>query len=288
MGLVATPNIFVPGTTADATQVNADVAAIVFELNGNINGDNVDSTQGPVPIGTRNLTGISQSIALADHEHIVQGFEQLTADPSTGNKVGRKYFNTVTLEERMCIDATGSGTWVTSGNPTATELVVHAAQHMDGAHDPLPDNILTDHMFAARTITSASMSGDVSMPADTWVTLCSVDVTTIGLQTLDVKLHVKISNGNGTNKPGVMLRVTDHTAADVTIYRSPGKHQLGQSGGQADAANMEPGFDYTVPVTGLRTLRVQAIADAAGCTAQKPITLETDNYLVPQITVTVK
>ena len=54
----------------------------------------------------------------------------------------------------VCTDA-GANTFLPfAGSVAATEVPVHGAQHADGAHDPLPDNIITDHMHAAKGASS--------------------------------------------------------------------------------------------------------------------------------------
>lgn len=281
MGLVALPYDPQPHEIDDITQVNANLAAILAAVNGGLDATNIVTGAPPNPLdGNTPGIGVLAALARADHGHVIQGMERLSADPTTGNEVGREYFNTVTLEKRLCINDAGAGTWVTNGNPTAAELVIHAAQHKDGGHDPLPDGILTDHMKSARTIYTATQAADVNaISTAAFTTIASLSVTTVGIQTLQVTIHLKASNTSGANKPLVACRVVDVTAGGTpTIFRSRG-HQLGIAGGGSDAADLTYSFYYTVPAGGVRSLILSAGSDLGTVNVIKSVSFNGDTFV---------
>lgn len=196
MGTVTLPYNPQPGDPEDITQITADLAAIVTAINGNLDAVNV-TTAAAVAQGSTNANGAgtASTLARSDHTHLIRGLERLAADPSTSNFVGRRYHRTTDNLERLCIDATGSGTWVTAGNYAAADLPTHASRHASGGTDALPTGAITDPMVN-RTRYRAVPAADVSPAAATWtnfVTLTGVVVT--GTQTVLVMGTVKVSNG---------------------------------------------------------------------------------------------
>jgi hypothetical protein len=213
-------------------------------------------------MGNTSSPGTSVSALRSDAQFTVQGMENSGSDPASGNFVGREYFNTVTLAKRLCIATAGSGTWVSAGNVAAADLVVHAAQHKDGGHDPLADNTLTDHMFAAKTnIFSASLASDSgNFSGTTWTNI--QDLTTVATttaQTLCVSVSLCLTSADSTGR-NAQFRVLDVTASNTTIYKSVVV--------QVDHTTQTPltgVFFYTTPIAGgTRTFRVQGTCSVAG------------------------
>lgn len=130
MSTLVYPDVITANTTADATQVESNFLAISTVINGSLEmGTNV-AAAAPIAQTSASLqAGASTSGARSDHAHVIRCTEQLTADPSSSNFVGRRYFNTSTLKERLCIATAASGTWVTMGNYSAADLPTHASAH---------------------------------------------------------------------------------------------------------------------------------------------------------------
>lgn len=274
MTVVSLSTQLVPHTTAKAGDVMSDLVVLANALNGGIDRDNVNHLSGPLssPVSNSGDAGTGIALALADHQHVVQGLENLTTDPATGNEVGREYFNTVTKKTRLCIDAAGAGLWVTTGNYDATDLPDHAANHASGGSDELPDHAITQHMLASRTIYTGTISGDVVIPSGTWTDLCSMTISTTGIQLVLVTIDVGVNNGNGSGQPGISLRVRDHTNSDTTIYHSPARQAVGKDTSEADEFLLSPSFFYVTPSDGSRRLDLQMGSNLSGITAKKPFT----------------
>jgi len=272
--------LFQPLTTIDSSQVVADFLNLVRAVNGNLDADNV-MTGSSKPIGSRNFPGTGATLSRADHEHAVQGVEQLSADPTDGLKIGREYFNTVTLQKRMCIGTAGTGTWITTANLEATDVAIHALQHKDGGHDPLGDNTIIDRMKAAGAVVSQGIPSDVAIPSGTWTTVVDLAVTTKNVQLVLVFMRAYFVNSSGANQPVMRLRLLDHTNGDTTIFRSEGT-RIGQSTdtNQADVQYMIP---YLSPGDGSHTLRMQADASGTGVTVTRPTSADGDNTKDPEL-----
>lgn len=282
MGLVAEPYTLTPGQPARASEVMANLIAILNALNGGIDGDNA-VTGTAVATGPSSSAGSGTDLALANHTHAVKGVENLSADPSTGNEVGRLYFNTSTLKLRMCIATGGSGTWLTVANLSASELVVHASQHATGGDDPLPDNVVATNMRGSQTPATATQASDVLLPASTWTTIVDLSVSTTNVQTLACALHNQVVNSSGSAQPTVFFRVLDHTASDVTIFRSE-RTRLDTTATGNDRQTPGYTFYYTTPSGGARTLRLQAWCGTNNViTVTKPTTIGGDATIEPNI-----
>lgn len=245
----------------------ADFQAIITQANGLLEADNNVQVLAPPNsnVGNSNSEGVSAFLSRADHQHVVQGVENVTTLPTTGNFLGRLVYVTsgVNIGKLMACTNVGANTFVTWGGSVAsTEVAVHAAEHKDGGHDPLADNTITDHMKASRTTYLATIAADVTtISTSTYTTIVDLPVTTNGVQTLHVIVSARAVNTNVSNKPSFAFRVQDTTAGGTpTIWRSQA-HQLGVSTGGSDSAYLCYSFFYTVPATGARTLRLQA-----GCT----------------------
>jgi hypothetical protein len=126
------------GDPVSAGPVMANYQAITSVVNGALElGTNVLAGPPQTQTGATTTEGSSPNGARADHQHAIRGFEQLTTDPTSNNFVGRVYTNTGTGKIRVCINATGSGTWATMGNLAASDLVAHQANHVAGGNDLL-------------------------------------------------------------------------------------------------------------------------------------------------------
>jgi hypothetical protein len=284
VGLVALPYDPQPHEIDDITQVNANLAAILAAVNGGLDATNIVTGAPPNPLdGNTPGIGVLAALARADHGHVIQGMERLSADPTTGNEVGREYFNTVTLEKRLCINDAGAGTWVTNGNPTAAELVIHAAQHKDGGHDPLPDGILTDHMKAARTVFSASQAADVNAISTTgYTTVASLSVTTVGAQTLLILVSHHAGEHVWLAPQG--RRARRRYDGGGQPHDPPSSAEGHRQHGGADQVPIEFAFVYTTPVAGgVRSLQLAAGADGAGVNIVKSAAFNADSFVPDNI-----
>jgi hypothetical protein len=257
MGTAATTVINVDDDL-DPAVVDANFSAILSELNGNLQAiTNIQIASAVAITGNQNLAGTSASLAASDHQHIVRGVENLTTNPTSGNFAGRIWYDTTTKQWKGISDLSGP-TIKVLGNESATDLVQHASQHVDGAADQLADTSIAERSMKARTIAAATLAANVGpfTPA-TWTTIVDLSVTTTGIQTLAVDVNVYIQNSEAQNRQ-VGLRVVDVTASNTTIWRSSGVQQMGATGSGSDQMALTAGFKYTVPATGARTLRVQA------------------------------
>jgi len=282
MGAVNLPDNIQDGEDLLAGPVMANFQAITQTVNGSLEANaNVSTASAVTQPGSTNAEGVAASIARSDHKHLIQGFENLAADPTTGNFKGRVYWNTVTNELRYCEDATGSGTFG-SLTPTATELVIHAAQHKDGGHDPLADNTLTDHMFAAKgTIFSVTLGADsASFSGTGWTTIIDLTtITTTGQQTLGIAVQGFLQASGGSGNPNAALRLVDVTASNTTIWMSPIQEC------DAGIQNWVSGyFYYTTPAGGARTIRLQGGATSnvsGGVIMKQPAGFNTNSVVGP-------
>jgi hypothetical protein len=282
VGLIALPYTLTPGTTARAGEVMADLVAIISAANGNLDGDNI-ATGNSVATGPSTSSGSGTDIALANHTHAVQGMEALSADPVTGNFVGREYFNTSTLKVRLCVATGGVGTWLTTGNLSASELPAHGSRHATGGGDPLAANSVDATMRASQTVATATQASDVLLPASTWTTIVDLSVSTTNAQTLACALHNQVVNSSGSAQPTVFFRVQDHTASDVTIFRSE-RTRLDTTATGNDRQTPGYTFYYTTPSGGARTLRLQAWCGTNNViTVTKPTTIGGDATIEPNI-----
>lgn len=183
------------GQAEDIGQVMANFQAILTAINGNLDAGNI-STAAAIAQGatSANGAGTAATLARSDHTHLVQGLERLAADPTTGNFVGRRYHRTTDNLERLCIDATGSGTYATAGNYTAAALPAHGSRHAAG-DDPLANGAVTDAMVN-RTRYRGVPAADVSPAATTWTNFITLTgVVVAATTTVLVFGRVKVSNG---------------------------------------------------------------------------------------------
>lgn len=255
MGAINLPSNIQNDDDLDAGVVMSDFQSITQVVNGNLEADsNVSTAAAATQPGSANGEGVAATLARSDHKHLIQGFENLAADPTTANFKGRVYWNTVTTELRYCKSAVGVGTYGTL-TPTATELVIHAAEHKDGGHDPLADNTLTEHMFAAKgTIFKETLLATHAQISNTgFSTIVNLSVTTTGLQTLGVYVTIRYTNSDSDPR-NCTFRVVDVTASNTTIYMAD-PIEVKAPGVQTQHSGF---FYYTTPATGARTLRVQA------------------------------
>ena len=289
MGAINLPYQIENGDGLDADKVMADLQAIITQANGLLEADNNVQVLAPPNsnVGNANSEGASAYLSRADHQHVIQGVENVTTLPVTGNFLGRLVYVTsgVNIGKLLvCTDA-GANTFAPFGGVVGTaEVPIHAIEHKDGGHDPLADNTITDHMHAAKgTIFAASMAADVSPLSGTGWTNLGTDlaVTTTGIQTLGIAIQVMFQTSGGGGNPNAALRLVDVTAGSTTIWMS--------SVTECDAAVQTPMggfFYYTVPAGGARTLRLQGGAStnvSGGVIARKPVGFNTETVLGPNI-----
>jgi hypothetical protein len=260
MGLVTLPFTLSNGTSADADQVMAIIDAITSAVNGGLDSTNVQSG---TPVAQTSLgglsTGTSNVLALSDHQHILQGFEQLSTDPTTGNFQGRIYWDTTNNRLRGCIAVAGdgSGTWLSGLNLTGADLPNHASRHATGGPDPLPGNAV-DSTMLDRSLTIATLASQVSSLANAWTDiLTGVSVTTTGANQL-VKFSgaMIVAETGGSNDARVGWRLRE---GSTTIIARP-------------ATWIPHGSATMIPLTGAttslaagaHTLKLQAWHGASG------------------------
>lgn len=264
MGAINLPYQIENGDGLDADTAMANWIQIVNVANGLLEASSNVRVAAPSAsnAGNANSEGTSASLSRSDHAHVIQGVENVTAAPSIGNFEGRLVFDTSSGQLLMCTDAVAP-TFIAVGNLVATDLVAHGAQHKDAGDDPLPDNTLTDHMFAAKAniFTAELTSAHSGISSSSYSTIIDLSVTTTGQQTLGVAVNIRFQNGAAAQRLAA-FRVVDVTNSNTTIFKSI-QHQLGTSGGGSDAAWLSAHFYYTTPATGSRTLRLQAGADGA-------------------------
>ena len=279
MGAINLPVNIQDGDDLEAADVMSNFQSITQAANGNLQANsNVQTATAVTQPGNANGEGVAATLARSDHKHIIQSFENLAADPTTGNFTGRVYWNTNTNEFRYCTNAAGSGTFGTF-TPSATELVVHAAQHKDGGHDPIADNTLTDHMFAAKAnIFTATLGSDhASISSSAWSTILDLTtVTTTGQQTLGIYVNLLAQATAGTGN--AFFRVVDVTASNTTIFSSNSVEC--DSGIQTQ---LDGFFYYSTPAGGARTLRIQAGASNNTIDIKQPSGHHGDTFIGPTI-----
>lgn len=282
MGAINLPANIQNDDPLDAGEVMADFQAITQVVNGSLEADsNVSTAAAATQPGSANSEGVAATLSRSDHLHLMQGFENLAFDPTTGNFKGRVYWSTASSALRYCTDATGTGTYAPL-TPTAAELVVHAAQHKDGGHDPLADNTLTDHMFAAKgSIFQATLGADHTNINDSgWSNI--IDLTTVittGVQTLGIYVSMRFTNSDsGGHNTG--WRVVDVTNSNTTI----GASEIIEVTHPNIQTGINGFFYYTTPAAGPRTLRVQASTTGHNTVdAKTPTGLQGETVFPPTI-----
>lgn len=282
MTTIPEPFALTPGQTADANQLEADLAAIRTICNGSLEmGVNVQAGTPSALDGSSLLAGSSLLGARADHQHIVRGVEQLTADPTGTQTPGRLYYNTTTNQFRLCIAATP--TWITIGNMAASDLPTHASRHATGGADPLSNNSISEPMFAARTITTGLPSADVTLSANAWTDIITgVSPTITATQAATIYVNAGFNNSSGSNTPKVAFRVLDQNA---TVLHQTYPAQMGTSGGGNDQRPVS--FSVPVSFAASPTLKLQADADTTGVTVWKSNTANGSTFGVTRMSVVV-
>lgn len=282
MSQIVLPFTFTPDTDANADEVMADLNAILGVANGSLEaGVNVRAgTAGAISSGSSE--GSSGFVARNDHTHSVQGVERLTGDPTSGNFVGREYFNTVTLQKRLCVALGAPDSWITTANIAASDLPNHATRHGTGGADPLPANSVAQSMFAARTIYAAVPSADVAPSANAWTDVAiGLAVTVVGTQLATIHVNALCQN-TAANSPTVGLRVLDGSS---NILLQTGSRQFGASGGGNDSTHIYAAKPVTL--TSSPTLKLQVNANATGISVRKSQTLNASTFAVTALEVIV-
>lgn len=247
MSTLTYPNTLTPNTTADANQVMANFNAAGTVVNGNLESSTNVKTAVPIAQTSASiLEGSSASLARADHSHVVRSFEQLTADPTTNNFVGRCYNNTSTTKIRMCINAGGSGTWITIGNLAAADLPAHALSHTFGS-----DLLSFPGCLAQRTTTQSLTSA-----TDTVIAFNAADAYDTD------SMHDTVTNNS---------RLTVNTAGVYHVWgtasfaaNNTGARRLGiVTGAGAEVCSLQelsPGASTAVTLTVSGTVKLTATA----------------------------
>jgi hypothetical protein len=231
----------------------ADFAAIQAVVNGNLE-MGVNMTLGaPASLtGNDQLAGTSNGAAAADHTHLVRGFEQLSADPTSGNFEGRMYLRSGDDALRECTDASGSGTFITIGNLTAADLPNHAANHKTGGVDALASNTV-DNTMMARTLTSGVPAGDVSPASqNAWTdVITGVTPTITGTQIATIIVSASWASTSVSGAGLVAFRVMN----GGTLIAQTGQMQTSVSGGAND--QQFGSFVWTASFSASPTLKLQ-------------------------------
>lgn len=281
MTSIPEPFAIINGQRADGDQLEADLAIIRTICNGQLElGVNVQAgSTGSALTGNSSVGGSSGFGSRADHQHIIRGVERLTSDPTSGNDVGRMYYDTTNNRLRMCINAAGAGTWVTGPNLAASDLPIHSSRHATGGADPLPSNAVGETMFAARTIFEGVPSADVVTTANGWNDVVTgLAVTVTNTQVAWLVVNIGIVNLNGSNSPVVTSRVLD--ASNNVLFQSSG-HQMSTQG----ANNDQQSINAVMPValSASPTLRLQVNANLAGVTVRKSQTSNGSTFAVTKL-----
>lgn len=255
-----------PGGDEDVTQVMANFNALVALVNGNLEASTNISVGTPAALtGASSDAGTSASLARSDHTHIVRGTEELTADPTTGNFIGREYMNTSSLKKRLCINAAGSGTWVTSGNYDTSDMPLHAANHSQGGSDALASNAISAAMMGRALAATATMSADTFLGNGAWADLITpINVTATGTQLCAFSGLVLLENteSGGPNLRNCSLRLFDNTSS--TEVWATGTYKVAATDASPAytmmPVNVAGWFSLT---TGLHALKLQGMTSAA-------------------------
>lgn len=254
------------GTPEDIAQIIADFDQILNVINGLLEADINVQADGPVTVkGNANTAGSSSALARSDHQHIVQGVENVAALPTTGNFLGRKVFLTTDNKHYSCTDTADTGTWEPYSNLDAADVPAHASRHGDGGADEIPVNGIAEDMLKARTIVEGLATGNITPPANTWSAIATLTVTTENAQTVDIYVFVRATNGAGSAR-NVGVRVRDLTAdPDDTIHMRAGEG-LAAVGSAHDQYVDGWSFPHNFTTDGEHNLQLEVCADGGTVT----------------------
>lgn len=260
------------GDDADVSLIDSNFQTVAVQVNGNLEaGVNVRTGAPTVQDSTSGLSeGSANTLMRSDAQFILRGFEQLAADPATNNKVGREYFNTATLQKRLCIDPTGTGTWITTGNLAATDLPNHSSRHAVGGPDALPNNSVAGSMLGRSGFIAGTCSAStVTIQSGTWTDIITgVTVTASGTSGQAALFAVNVGlNVTNSNAPTIHFRVQDDTP--TSVWRTTG-HNMGANGTSNQTKVLA--FPFLVNVVGTKIYKLQAVADATGCNVTRDAT----------------
>lgn len=217
MAEVNLPAPLVSHTPALGSDVLANDEAITAQVNGNLDTTNV-TTGSPVAIGASSNTGNASTLAVSNHTHAVQGFEQLGSDPGSP-QVGQIWFNTGAAQVRGSVD----GSTVKGLFPLgATDLPVHGSNHGTGQSDPLPAGGVDQTMIGQKTINAGTPGGDVAI-LNAWTDIITGVAITCGVaQTLQINFVCTIWNtGATTPNPGTSAAIFEVIAGvDTFVFGS--------------------------------------------------------------------
>ena len=286
LGVIFLPYNIANGNPLDASQVMANLTAILGATNGGLDSDNVISA---APVAQDSVGGLSagssSSFALADHKHILRAFEQLPGDPTTGNFVPREYYDTTNNRKRLCIavDGSGLGTWVTTGNGVAADVPNHASRHASGGADALSSGSV-DQTMLSRTVVTGTPTADVGLGSGSWADVVTgvSPVVSGSSQLLTAIIQVGAVNSHASNNPSVAWRLIDQTS--TTIWQSKAE-KLAVSGNPG--ASIAHVFCVAWVATTSPTLKLQGFADLVTVTANKTATFGSSTGNATQLQVVV-
>ena len=271
----------------DAGPVMGNFESITSTVNGSLElGANVLASAPPSPItGKDDTPGVSTSALRADAQFVLQGMENATDLPSSGNFLGRLVYitaNTNIGKLFMCVSTAGVGTWQAIGNQGAADVAIHAAQHEVGGHDPIPAGGIAASMRGVQTPQTAILASDsAQFSGSGWTNLglqLVTAVTTVA-QTYAVWVDLVLQNTGGSNR-NAAFRVQDvGTSTTTTVHMSkPIEVDIG-------VQTQVTGFFYYTPPDGTaRTIRVQGACSAASSVlAKQPAGFNTETFLSPNL-----
>jgi hypothetical protein len=259
------------GDVADASKVQADLNALLGAINGGLDTANV-TTAAALATGRANAVGVASTLARSDHTHAVNGSEALTADPATGNFVGRRYFNTSSNVERMCINAAGAGTWITVANMAAADLPAHASRHASGGGDDLSDGGIVDRMMG-RPMHKAVPAADVTPSAATWTDFITLSgVVLQGVQTVFLLGVVHVYSTAGAQRSAVVRIQSRVGGGAYSTIHLTGALNLGLSGAVGSQGMFPLANAFSIGTAATATtwdFKVGVYADAINVTFDK-------------------
>lgn len=260
------------GDDADVSLLDSNFQTVAVQVNGNLEaGVNVRTAAPSVQTSVGGLSeGSANTMMRSDAQLVIRGMERLASDPSTNNDVGREYFNTATLQKRMCIDPSGTGTWITIGNLAATDLPNHSSRHAVGGPDALPNNSVSAAMLGrSGFISGTPSSSSTTIASGTWTDIITgVTVTASGVSGQAALFVMNIGlNVTNSNAPTIHFRIQDDTP--TSQWRTTG-HNMGANGTSNQTKIL--GLSALINVVGTKIYKLQAVADATGCNVTRDAT----------------
>lgn len=274
------------GDDADVSLLDSNFQTVAVQVNGNLEAGVNVRTGAPSIQDSQSglLEGSANTLMRSDAKLVIRGMEPLASDPGTANFVGREYFNTSTLAKRMCIDASSTGTWITTGNLSATDVPNHASRHAVGGPDALTANSVAASMLGRSGFTTAVPTADIPVSAGAWtdvVTGITVTATGASGQAALFIMNVAV-NVTNSNTPTVHFRLLDDTP---TSQWRTANINMGANG----SANQNKHFTFVAPVNvvGTKIYKFQAISDVTGFEVVKSMSTTGESGIATTISVLV-